>query len=351
MRIAWRARILPFLVLAGLTGCDRTPTDPTLDPGLDEALLAGARSAVYSPSTTSLSSLFRASLARTSNGRGALAPERLLADWRRLNEEARTALSAGDQQTARVKVDALRAEEIRIVQRHLGYRGVVHVVEQVAVSMTRMRMQLASSGRELTRARQLLDQVAEVVLRANQELEKGNIAAGLDHATRASDLLDGVAHYLITLQRIPALETQFPEAAAKLARDQGIVTAQKQLARVDAANQEARAALRSGDRERARRQLEVVRREQIHVVLRVFGTRVVPSLIAQVDTGIGAARADLRKVSEPRHAERAHKMLGEAASLNGRARAAADKGDAATALDLASHAAGLVNAARHLLPR
>jgi len=44
-------------------------------------------------------------------------------------------------------------------------------------------------------------------------------------------------------------------------------------------------------------------------------------------------------------------MLNEAASLNARARTSYSSGNHATALDLASHAAGLVNALQHLFPK
>jgi hypothetical protein len=352
MRVTRPGRFVPLLfVLIGLAGCDRTPMDPTLEPGLDALLPVGARGAVYSPSPTSLPSLFRAAVISAQGGRGASSPEKLLSVWRQLNEEARLALKAGDQQTARAKVDALRAEELGIVQRHLGRRGVHRVVAQVGEASARIGLRLAESTRDVSRVRPLLDQVAAAVRNANAALEAGDHAAALDQATRASDLLDSAAHFLITLQRIPALETQFPQAAAKVAREQGTAAAQALLADVDAANQEARAALRSGDRERARRRLETVRNEQIRVVLHVLGPRVVPSLIDQVDGGIAAAQPTVRRIAEPRQADRAHKMLIEAGSLNVRAQAALDAGDPATALDLASHAAGLVNAVRHLLPR
>jgi hypothetical protein len=71
----------------------------------------------------------------------------------------------------------------------------------------------------------------------------------------------------------------------------------------------------------------------------------------QVDAAAAAARDRLAERSEPLTTDRVGRMLGQATDLNRRASRAADRGDFAEALDLASHAAGLVNAAQHLLPR
>jgi hypothetical protein len=194
-------------------------------------------------------------------------------------------------------------------------------------------------------------QAAELVSRAHAALRGSDYTAALDQATRASDVLDGVTHFLITLERIPALETQFAEAAARLSRERGSLAAQRMLVRLDAANQEARAALRSGDRERARQRLEVVRQEQIRIVLDVHGSRAVSRLLDQVETGLLATRPRIDELAQTRPAERANRMLAEAGSLHARAQRAFARGDPARALDLASHAAGLINAVRHLLPR
>jgi hypothetical protein len=338
----------------GAAACDRTPTDPARDPELDASLTAAEQSPVYAAAQTSLSHLFRSAVTKIGHDWGRSVLQRDLVDWRRLNEEARAALTVGDRQTAQARIEAVRAEQIRIVVRVLG-RGTVHrVVQDVGVALARVRLELGNaeaSGKEVRRAHAMTAQVTELLTRANTALAAGDQAAALDQVTQASDLLDGVAHFLIALQRIPALETLFADAVAKVGRQQSKAAVGTMLATLDALNADARAALRRGERERAQQNLEAARKEQIRILLGLLDTSALPTLIKQVDVGIAATKTRVTWLPDARLNERASRMLGEAASLNARARVALNQRDAATALDLASHAAGLVNALQHLLPR
>jgi hypothetical protein len=76
----------------------------------------------------------------------------------------------------------------------------------------------------------------------------------------------------------------------------------------------------------------------------------VGTLVQKVSLGIDSTRTRISTVADPVIAERARKMLAEAQSLNTRARSALTAREAAQALDLASHSAGLVNALQHLTP-
>ena len=345
--LATRRTYLMLALLAGLAACDRTPTDP----GLEQALSGSP--AVFASSPTSLSQLFRRAASDLKRDPNTRAADQQLDRWRRLNDEARSALRAGDRQTAQLKIEAVRAEEIAVVVRVLGNRAVSRVVRDVAVSLARVRLDLTSAGaagKDIARAGSHVKQAAELLLSANKALESFEYASALDHATRASELVDGVSHYLITLRRIGGLEVLFADAVAKLGRDRNSPAVTAMLLAHERWDAAARAALRQGDREQARQKLEAARTEQIRVVLFAFGPDVVRSLIDQVDVGMQATRKRLH-LAEPAAAQRAAGMLTEAASLNARAASANNRRDVATALDLASHAAGLVNALQHLLPR
>jgi hypothetical protein len=276
-----------------------------------------------------------------------------LGNWQRLNEEARAALKEGDRQSAQTKVGAVRNEEIRIVLRTLGANTAQRTVTEVGIGLAKVRVDLASlegGGIDITRAKSSATQVSELLLKANAALQERDPARALDQATQASDLLDGVLHVMIGLHRIPALEALFAEATQRFERAQGSESLQRLLAPFDQQNQDARAALRAGDRVAANEKLEAARREQIRVVLAVLGPSVVNALVARVDAGIDSTRTRIATIADPVIADRARKMLAEAQSLNARARSAWKDRQPDGALDLASHSAGLVNALQHLTP-
>jgi hypothetical protein len=120
-------------------------------------------------------------------------------------------------------------------------------------------------------------------------------------------------------------------------------------ARVDALDAAARVALRSANRGTAQAKLAAVRAEQIQVVLRVLGAQTATTLVDRVAARAAQTRAVLAELDKNgRDVARYQRMLREANDLNVRAATAITKGDPATALDLGSHAAGLLNALQHL---
>jgi hypothetical protein len=353
MRFAARGSLVLLIAVALFAACDRTPTDPALsDPAA--ALLAGAsENSVYAASPTSLHSLFGVAVRRIAQNQGSAGVVRVLGDWERLTVEARSALKSGDRQASQTRVAAVRAEEIRTVLRVLGPNTATRITSEVGVGLAKVRIDLVAleaAGTDVSRPKQSSVQVAELLQKANHALENRDAANALDYATQASDLLDGVLHAMIALRRIPALETLFAEATARYERERGADPLHELLATFDKTNQEARVALRAGDRVVATEKLEAARREQVRVVLSVLGTDVVSALLQKVALGIDSTRTRISTVADPAIAERARKMLAEAQSLNARARAALNAREAAQALDLASHSAGLVNALQHLTP-
>jgi hypothetical protein len=337
-----------------LSGCDRTPTDPSLDTS--DALLVepAIRTSVYAQSSTSLSQLFRKAAIKVLLDHGRDGQRRVLASWRGLNEQADVALKTGDRHTAESRIAALRAEEITIVLRVLGDRVAERTARTVGASLAQAQVRLSAAegkGSNVGRARLQAERVDALLFQAGAAVRAGDEARALDLATEASDALDGVVHFLISLDRIAGVETLFPEVVASVRRERGGVAARALTAKLEQLNVETGLALRRGNRDRSREYLELARREQIRIVLDALGASAVHRLTEQVDAAAIATRKEIAARSEPLTTDRIVRMLNEAADLNKRARRAAGTGDFATALDLASHAAGLLNAAQHVLPR
>ena len=336
-----------------LAGCDRTPTDPVVDEQSD-LLGAAASESLFAPSPTSLSSLLRTAVAKVEREQGTTVARQLLANWTRLNEELQAAARSGNRQVAQAKLAAVRAEEIRIVLLVLGTGTAERTITTVATNFAHTRIALSAAeaaGKDVSRTRALVSQVSEALVKANGGLQTRNYAVALDYATQASDLLDALNRFLLTLSAIPTVETLLNDAVAKVTREQGREAAVTLLATLTRLNEEVARALRAGDRQAAQAKLEAARKEQIRIVLLVLGNGVAQQTIERVEAGITSLKNRLSLVAEPRIVQRGQTMLAEAASLNTRAKSARAAGDHATALDLAGHAAGLLNALTLLLPR
>jgi hypothetical protein len=165
--------------------------------------------------------------------------------------------------------------------------------------------------------------------------------AALDEARR---IAAGAANGGAGVPRLGGLERQYGEAIARVADEHGAERAAALLLRRERLLDAARTAARAGQRSAAQAGFEGARREQIRVVLDVLGAARVAVVLDAVTEAAERAGAD---VAAARFAGSSHeRMLRTAAELLVRARAAWDAGDAATALDLASHAAGLVDTVR-----
>ena len=346
-------RLALALLLVVASACDRTPTDPPLQRS-NSLLDPVVRASVYAPSSTALPELFRKATTKVLIDRGREAQRRLLRNWRSLNDQAEAALRSGDRHLAADGIAAVRSEEIRTVLRVLGSDVAQRTVRTVGATLddTRRRLNAADAkGKPTTRARVQVTHVDALLIQAGQALNAGNTELALDLATKASDDLDTVIHFLISLDRVAGVETMFTDVVSTITRERGGSAARALTAQLEQFNVETNNALQRGNRDRTRQYLELARREQIRIVLDAQGPSVVTRLMQQVDAAAAAARDRLAERSEPLTTERVGRMLSQAADLNRRAGRAADGGDFAQALDLASHAAGLVNAAQHLLPR
>jgi hypothetical protein len=200
------------------------------------------------------------------------------------------------------------------------------------------------------RARELLAQVDGQLAEATAALARRDALTALDAATRAGASAEAARHVLAGARRITGLEELFERAAVQLQTERGAVESRAALAEYNALQRAAESVVRNGDRSRAHDALRAVRSEQIRLVLDVLGPAAVRQLVGevaegagQVDQGIGAARQAGRDVA------RLERMSVVSRDMLQRAQAALETDDVGLALDLGSHAAGLVNAARSAL--
>jgi hypothetical protein len=349
-----RSRTLALLALTlvlGMAACDRTPVDPQ-DPDSELAMLLGDGGAAGAAGRAPLSlpGLLHSAVDRVYREQGAAAARTLIMELRVLHLSVQRATLAGDREDAAARMHALHAEELRVVLSVFGDPVAARVAEAVRTDAQRLRARLTvlqQDGHALPRAAEALASVEELLVDAEAALAAGDARGALDAGTRAAALVDAVRRVLADAVRLPALEQVFDRAVSRLSEGGDPDRVRAALADYHRADAAARAAVRSGDREDAHAALEAVRREQIRVVLRVLGPGAVAHALQQartasdeLDSSLAAARSAGRDVS------RLERMLASANDMLHRAELAFTSGDAAAALDLGSHAAGLLNAIR-----
>lgn len=341
-----RLKAIVLVLFAFAAACDHMPSDPTLDPELDKALHA-AESAAGTTAPNTLPDLLRRAITRTNVEQGRDAALRLTSTWLQLNEDARAAIRNADRQSAYARLSMVHAEELRIVLAVYGGEVVTTVIEAVEAGLHTAREQLTEAslaGKDVARSANLLEDIAGDLIAARGAARDNQLERALDRATTAAVTLSAVRSFIGWLNRIDGLEVLFPQAIAKLERvDSGSAREAKRTEdRLTAAMQ---SALSAGDHPAARRASEQLRAHQISTVLRVHGAATARRLTAEVGDGLLVSRARLDELQAAgREVGRYVRMFREAGSLHERAQAALNDGDTATALDLASHAAGLLNA-------
>ncbi|NJD09679.1 MAG: hypothetical protein FIB01_04260 [Gemmatimonadetes bacterium] len=171
---------------------------------------------------------------------------------------------------------------------------------------------------------------------------QGETVAAIDLSTRAAEQLVALRRGILDLDRVRALPELFARAELVLASADGDLPAGAALLREHAVLKEAAdAAVAGGDRARAHAALTAVRESELRITLEALGPGTAASIVADVGRAIG----DL-KGSAPAAEPRLRRMLKAASDLHYRASSALRAGDGIAALDLASYAAGLVNAFR-----
>jgi hypothetical protein len=345
-----------FITILGLStalagACDRTPTAPEM-ADVAELLAASNPSARVNSRTSrnTLPALFRESIATVEARQGRPAVEMMLSDWRALQEKLKTEAATAPRAVVQNRLAAIHEQELAIVERVLGSRAVTRVITESTAALNDADTQItaaSSSGQDMASARSVATDAAEKLEAARRALAASDSRVALESASQAATLIAGLGYYLVETQRVHGIEALFPQAVARInatsgARDDAVIA----LEGLDA---QTRAAVAAGDRARAHRLLAQTRAAQIRLVLRVFGTSAVTRVVAQVDERARSVEAQVRAAPDSgRDSLKIQRMLHEAKDMNARARRALDAGDAATALDLGSHAAGLLNAVQHL---
>lgn len=330
-------KILVFLGAAALAAaCDRTAT------GVDDI------GALLPSSTSTLPALFRESIAKVDRTNGPRAVDNLLADWRSLQEELKAEAPSAARGTIQAKLAAIHNEELEIVEKVLGPRVVARLIGDNNVGLAEARAHILAaeaSGADMASARSVAVEVEKKMTAARRALAAARTREALDAGTSAAATLAGLRYFLIEGRRIAGLESLLPRVAEKLEVSNDNAT----LIALETLKKQTTEALRSGDRAASQLRLAELRRQNIKVVLRVLGHDVAVRIVDDVDARAKEVQATVASLkTNGRDVTKLERMTREAIDLNIRARAALKKGDAETALDLGSHAAGILNAVQHL---
>jgi len=341
-----RCTIACLTLLLALSACDRTPGDP-LDGTHDVAALLDLDGANrQSPHT--IEGLLHSAVHRVYTEQGSAAARMLVAELRRLQDAERSARGRMDRDATAQRLQTLRGEQLDVVLRVFGNPIVDRVRAGVHLEAARLRRgvdELEAAGRPLPHARELLVTMSELMAEADRASAAGNAAAALDAAARAASTADAVRAGMADANRIAGLAELFDLSIAHVEAANGSATVD--IAHYDALRRAADQAVRTGDRDRAQQALEAVRAEQVRIVLEVLGVDAAVRLVEAVRNSAIATETEVaREMAAGRDLVRIARMAAAARDMGHRAATALSSGDPATALDLASHAAGLVNSAR-----
>ena len=323
-----------FALILALGACERATTDPSV-PAEAGGMQPGK--------ANTLPVLFGNALLKTQRQLGAEAVGELMAEWEARQAEVRAAHTTGDRNAVQSKLQALHNEEIRIILKVFGPEVVKQVIYEsyMELGAARIRIDEAERGGAHTASAAATSRQIQNMLDRATVLSNRQPARALAMATQAAALLAAIDDSIIELRRVRGIETLFPAAAAKLSP--------RELAAHAQLEKEAQRALRDGQRSVAGEKLAALRAEEIRLVLDVMGrhtaTRVlrdVHAVLRDMRTRIDALKREGADVS------RLERMLNSATDMYNRGDRADREGDAATALDLGSHAAGLLNSLRHL---
>ncbi|MGQ0562074.1 MAG: hypothetical protein ACT443_09395 [Gemmatimonadota bacterium] len=341
------------LTTALMAACDRAPTGPELDEVaalLSLSKPSGAANSRIGNST--LPALFRESIARVEAQQGRAGVEAQLSDWRRLQEELKTEAVMSSRAAIQARLEAVHEEELQVVLRVLGGRAITRALGEANVGLAEAQAHIAAaaaSGEDMSAAQLVVEQVAAKITAARRAIAISQSREALAAASEAASQLAGLRYFLIDARRIPGLETLFPQAVTRLSAEARQGEAEKALKALEPLKARTSAALRTGDRSAAHELLAQLRSEQIRIVLSVLGKRSAAQLIERVDERAPEVAAKVAALEvKGRDIVRLERMVNESRDMGQRARAALEQGDAATALDLGSHAAGLLNAVQHL---
>lgn len=323
--------ILLLPLLLATAACDRTPVE--LDDTTLEALTGtdGRR-----PSALTLPGLLYSAIRGVHDEQGIDAARDLVRDLARIQQ--RLDAAPVDERPALRR--ELRNEQLRIVLLVNDSDLVVQTVRGVTDEAARLRVRrdmLAGSGIDAPEANAILEDLPVLLARARTA---SNHIEALDAATRAAAHLDRMHGALAGAARLPTLTDLFDDAAARLqsrARHDLVVES-------DELRDAAADALRSGVRDHAHETARAARDAQIRVVIEALGPDVVADVIGWGQHRVREQEMKLAAESAVRDVSRLERMNASAGDMLQRADLQLRRGNSAAALDLAAHAADLLNA-------
>jgi hypothetical protein len=350
-----RRSLTAAVLIVGLSfsACDGDLSEPLADRADLASFLNGSSVGTHFPSH-SLSGLLFSAIRKVYTEQGAGAARAVVNDLRRLQEEVRLTQMASDREAAASRMLAVRAEELEIVLRVFGgsiVETVISAVRSDAAALQPLVEALPAGDPARARATDLLAQLGAHLAQAERAASAGAGRRALDEATRAAAFSERVGQVLAETRRVAGLQELFDAAVAKLhavsTGEDGGDDVRSSLAAYNELQREAQQAVRTADRDRAHGALKAERDEQIRIVLDVLGPAAAHRLIDAAQRGLVELDASLKAArSAGRDVSRLSRMSATARDLLVRAGAALAAGDAHTALDLGSHAAGLINSLR-----
>ena len=340
-----RFRNVALLLLTALfvSACEETAIAP-VDAADDFALaVVGPTPLGARPSALTLPGLLHGAIHHVYTDRGAAEAHSLVEDLSRLQDEARAATGAGNDELAASLLRRAHAERLRIVLDVFGTGAAAATLRRARTeerSLHARMERLRGTDSEPVHVSDLLVQVSDLLARA---ASADDPHATLDHATRAAALLEAAQLALSEAGRIPGLDEAFRAATARVDTN-ARSGAHAEYHRLSiSADQAARA----GDRQRAHALMERARAQQIRLVLEVFGAEAGRRMLEQARVASADVLASLRAARRTgQDVTRLERMHATARDMLVRADAAFESGDAGTALDLGSHAVTLLNALR-----
>jgi hypothetical protein len=350
-----RRCLAPAVLGAALlvTGCDGDMSEPLGDR--DVAALLEGRGVSGQYPAHSLPGLLQAALRSVYVEHGAGAARALVTDLRRAHEQARSAQTSGGDMAAAAQA-ATRAEELEIVLRVFGDRIVATAMAAVRSDLQRFEQDLqaeAGAAENVVRARELMAGARLGLAEAEEAVRTGDVRGALDYTVQAGAFAERARRVRLEAMRVAGLPELFDESVARMRSLNGDGTAvRSRLVAYDELQRTAEAVVRTGDRQRAHAALKAARDEQIRIVLEMLGPAAVSGVLADAAAGLSELDAELRTARRAgRDVSQLSRMATTARDLIARGHAAAAAEDPATALDLGSHAAGLVNTLRLSLTR
>lgn len=344
MRPMDRARLIALCCFTGfLAACEDLPAGPDLEALVESRGRAGA-------SGLSLQDLFAVAVVRVQRTEGADSATAVLARWRDASEMP---VDGGAEALSESR-EQVRALEAETVLRAFGPAVVDQAHHVVSSELGQLRPAAERAIRQeggSHRVQQAMDS-ADAALDEAVRLRGASPPDALVAVARAADRLDALRTALTDARRFPTLEELHAEALGSLRAAGERARADSAQAAIDAAETAARDAQTAGSVDRAYVALEEARTARARMVAEALG----PERAARLNAALHEAAAELRAGLEDRQARsldvsREWRMLLTATDLLQRADAALADDEPHRAIDLATHAAGLINELRRQLAR